>query len=286
MSCNICPRACPDRASGFCASPMAASVRRAALHFWEEPPISGTRGSGTVFFSGCSLRCVFCQNFEISRSGGKELSPEELRRVFFRLIDQGAHNINLVTPTHLVPWLLPALKPKLPVPVVYNCGGYENISTLRSLEGSADIYLPDLKYMLKAPAGRYSFAPDYPSAATDALREMYRQVGNYELDDDGIMQRGLIVRHLVLPGNIENTKAVIRWFSRFARGKRIMFSLMSQYVPMGNAGKYPEINRKLTLEEYDEAVDCLYDCGIEDGFVQEPDSATADYTPSFNYEGL
>lgn len=286
MSCNICPRACNKREQGFCASPPALFLSRASLHHWEEPPISGNNGSGTIFFSGCNLRCVYCQNYEISRSIGKKFSHDELREVFFKLIDQGAHNINLVTPTHFTPWLIPALTPKLPVPVVYNCGGYESLSTLRSLCGNIDIYLPDLKYMLKAPADRYSFAPNYPTVARDAISEMYRQVGDCVLDNDGIMRRGMIVRHLVLPGNIDNSKAVIRWFSRFARGKKVMFSLMSQYVPVGNAGSYPEISRKLSQDEYDEVLDCLYDCGIEDGFIQELESATSDYIPNFNYEGL
>ena len=287
LACNICPRKCPSRDTGVCASPEGIKAARSALHFWEEPPISGTKGSGTVFFSGCNLRCVFCQNSEISTGGtGKIISVERLREIYGELIAKGAHNINLVTPTQFAPWIAESLEPKLPVPVVYNCGGYESVDTLRSLQGKIDVYLPDMKYMQEAPAMRYSAARDYPTVAKAAITEMYRQVGDYVLSEDGIMQRGLIVRHLVLPGNVENSKLVIDWFREFSRGKKVMFSLMSQYVPVGNAAKFPEINRKLTQSEYDEVVDYLCDSGIEDGFVQESDSADTEYIPSFDLEGI
>jgi len=257
------------------------------LHFWEEPPISGTRGSGAVFFSGCNLRCVFCQNHAISHVGyGKEIGPERLRAVFEDLIAQGAHNINLVTPTHLTPWLLPALRPKLPVPVVWNCGGYEHVETLRSLEGLVDIYLPDVKCMLPGPAARYLKAPDYPERVIAAVEEMYRQAGDCVFDGDGILQKGVMVRHLVLPGNLENSRAVIDWFVDFKRGKKVLFSLMSQYVPLGEAARYPEINRRLTEAEYADIRGYMLASGIEDGFYQDLDAADEGYVPPFDLTGI
>ena len=208
--CNLCPRACDvDRGkdTGYCHMPSGPVVARAALHFWEEPCISGENGSGTVFFSGCNLRCVFCQNHIISQEHfGKQISISQLRRVYERLIEQGAQNINLVTPTHFLDAIAKSLSPKLPVPVVYNCGGYECVETLKCLEGLVDIYLPDLKYLNEAMAKRYSSAPDYPEIAVRAIEEMYRQVGDYQMGADGMLQKGLIVRHLVLPGTLENTK--------------------------------------------------------------------------------
>ena len=205
MTCTLCPRLCaaertPARGDGYCRMPAGLRVARAALHQWEEPPISGTRGAGAVFFSGCTLRCCYCQNGRISAGGqGKDITPRRLREIFDELIAQGAHNIELVTATHFLPWILPALEPRLPVPVVYNCGGYERVETLRTLEGRVDIYLPDLKYADGDLAGALSGAPDYFPVACDAIREMFRQTGRPVYDENGIMQRGVIVRHLVLP---------------------------------------------------------------------------------------
>ena len=217
MTCTLCPRLCaaertPARGDGYCRMPAGLRVARAALHQWEEPPISGTRGAGAVFFSGCTLRCCYCQNGRISAGGqGKDITPRRLREIFDELIAQGAHNIELVTATHFLPWILPALEPRLPVPVVYNCGGYERVETLRALEGRVDIYLPDLKYADGALAGALSGAPDYFPVACDAIREMFRQTGRPVYDENGVMQRGVIVRHLVLPGYLDNTRRVLDW---------------------------------------------------------------------------
>ena len=238
-ACTLCPRRCKaDRAAGqcgFCGAGNTLKVARAALHFWEEPCISGTRGSGTVFFSGCTLRCCYCQNGRISAGGaGKDITPRRLREIFDELIAQGAHNIELVTATHFLPWILPALEPRLPVPVVYNCGGYERVETLRALEGRVDIYLPDLKYADGALAGALSGAPDYFPVACDAIREMFRQVGPWEIRE-GLLVRGVLIRHLVLPGQLENTRRVIDWVAETFRPGEVLFSLMSQYTPQPGA---------------------------------------------------
>ena len=291
--CRLCPRRCGVRrtaeaGAGACRMGADAVVARAALHMWEEPCISGTRGSGAVFFSGCSLRCVFCQNAQISASCfGVRVSAQELSDIFRRLVAQGAHNINLVTPTHFVPAILEALRLwKPPVPVVYNCGGYESVETLRALEGWVDIWLPDLKYAFSESAARYSAAPDYPEAARAALLEMARQTPECVYDGAGLMQKGMIIRHLILPGCIDNTKAVIDWVRSHFDDGQVLFSLMRQYVPCGTAAQHPEINRPLTDEEYDEAEQYLFDSGIEDGFVQEKDSASSAFIPSFQGEGV
>lgn len=287
MKCTICPRRCGVERSekaGFCAMPEGLRVARAALHFWEEPVISGTRGSGTVFFSGCNLRCVYCQNHDISAGGfGKEVSAERLREIFDDLIAQGAHNINLVTPTHFVPWILPALEPKLPVPVVYNCGGYESVETLRLLENKVDIWLPDLKYADGEPAARLSGAPDYFPVATAAILEMYRQVGDYVMEN-GILQRGVVIRHLVLPGQLNNTKACIDWVARTFRQGQVLFSLMAQYTPQ--SGAEGVLRRHVTAAEYRSAVEYMENCGIVDGFTQMRTSAKEEYTPTFDLTGV
>ena len=218
MICTLCPRRCgaertEEEGRGFCGMPAGIRVARAALHMWEEPPISGTHGSGTVFFSGCTLRCAYCQNGSISAGGyGKAITTAHLREIFETLIAQGAHNINLVTPTHFLPWILPALEPKLSVPVVYNCGGYESVETLRALEGLVDIYLPDFKYSDAALAKKLSAAPDYPQIASAAILEMYQQVGGAVIEDEQ-MTRGVIIRHLVLPGCIDNSLGVLDWIA-------------------------------------------------------------------------
>ena len=290
MICTLCPRRCgaertEEEGRGFCGMPAGIRVARAALHMWEEPPISGTHGSGTVFFSGCTLRCAYCQNGSISAGGyGKAITTAHLREIFETLIAQGAHNINLVTPTHFLPWILPALEPKLSVPVVYNCGGYESVDTLRQLEGKVDIYLPDLKYADGALAGALSGAPDYFPVACAAIREMFRQTGRPVYDENGVMQRGVIVRHLVLPGYPDNTRRVLDWLSEtFAPGD-VVVSLMSQYTPP--AGMTGRLARRVTAAEYRAAVAYMRACGITDGFVQERTSAAEAYTPAFDGTGV
>ena len=285
--CRLCPRRCGARRAenetGFCGCGDAPVVARADLHLWEEPCISGENGSGTVFFGGCGLRCRFCQNSEISRgASGRRMDANELRAVFFELIDKGAHNINLVTPTHFAPAVSKALKGGLPVPVVYNCGGYESVETLRTLAGKIQVYMPDMKYALSEPAKKYSRAADYPEIAKKAIIEMYRQTGNYEIDENGLLVKGVLIRHLVLPGNLENTFGVIDWVSETFEGGEVLFSLMSQYTPVNRDPDYPELNRRLTPEEYEAAEAYLFDSGIEDGFVQELSSAEKDYIPDFD----
>lgn len=290
QNCTLCPRRCgADRTNGqlgFCRHPDKIYAARAAAHYWEEPVISGSFGSGAVFFSGCTLKCLFCQNGVISQENrGKEISTAHLREIFLKLIDDGVQNINLVTPTHFLPSILPALTPKLPVPVVYNCGGYERVETLRELEGLVDIYLPDMKYSDPKLAGILSAAPDYVEIARAAIAEMYRQVGSAVIEDE-IMQRGMIVRHLMLPGELDNTLGVLDWFSEaFPKGD-VLFSLMSQYVPMGKAKTMPPYDRRITEDEYDAALSYLELLGIENGFTQDFSAATEEYIPDFSFEGL
>ena len=289
MICTLCPRRCgaertETEGHGFCGMPAGLRVARAALHLWEEPPLSGTRGSGTVFFSGCTLRCCYCQNREISAGGfGRAVTTGRLREIFEELIAQGAHNINLVTPTHFLPWLLPALAPKLPVPVVYNCGGYESVETLRLLEGKVDVYLPDLKYADAALAARLSAAPDYFPAATAAIREMFRQTGPYVMED-GLLKRGVMIRHLVLPGQLDNTRRCIDWVAQTFSPGQVLFSLMSQYTPQ--PGSEGPLGRHVTAGEYRSAVDYMKNCGITDGFTQERTAAREEYTPPFDLTGV
>ena len=289
MICTLCPRRCgaertAEAGGGFCRMPGGLRVARAMLHHWEEPPISGQNGAGTVFFSGCTLGCVYCQNGAISAGGfGKDISTARLREIFEELIAQGAHNIELVTPTHFLPWILPALTPRLPVPVVYNCGGYERVETLQALEGLVDVYLPDLKYADGALAAELSGAADYFPVACEAIREMFRQVGPYVLED-GLLTRGVVIRHLVLPGYLDNTRRVLDWIAEtFAPGD-VLVSLMSQYTPTANmTGR---LARRVTAAEYRAAADYMRNCGITDGFVQERTSAEEAYTPAFDGEGV
>lgn len=289
MICTLCPRRCgaertAEAGGGFCRMPGGLRVARAMLHHWEEPPISGQNGAGTVFFSGCTLGCVYCQNGDISAGGfGKDISAARLREIFEELIAQGAHNIELVTPTHFLPWILPALTPRLPVPVVYNCGGYERVETLRALEGLVDVYLPDLKYADGTLAAELSGAADYFPVACEAIREMFRQVGPYVLED-GLLTRGVVIRHLVLPGYLDNTRRVLDWIAEtFAPGD-VLVSLMSQYTPTANmTGR---LARRVTAAEYRAAADYMRNCGITDGFVQERTSAEEAYTPAFDGEGV
>ncbi len=294
--CNVCPRSCKvDRKqsihekgrAGYCRSGMLPIVSRAALHHWEEPCISGTRGAGTVFFAGCNLSCVYCQNYEISElMHGEEISVERLRQIYFELIAQGAHNIDLVTPTHFTHAIFQSLREPLPVPVVYNCGGYESVHTVAFLRKKIQCWLPDLKYSLREPAARYSDAPDYFEKATAAIEQMYRQTGPYEIGSDGILKKGVLIRHLILPGNLENTKGVLRYVAETFAPGQVLFSLMRQYVPWGRASEFPEINRRLTEEEYNEAKAYMEELGIVDGYTQAADSSDAVYIPAFNGAGV
>lgn len=257
-------------------------IARADLHFWEEPPISGENGSGTVFFSGCNLQCCYCQNEKISRGNfGKEITVAELKNIYQQLIQKGAHNINLVTGTHFVNAIIESLEEPLSVPVVYNCGGYESTETLMKLDGKIDIYLPDLKYSDDLLAVRYSKAPDYFKTATDAIKEMYRQTGDYVIDDDGLMKKGVIIRHLILPGQTENTKKVIDWVKNNFESGQVLFSLMSQFTPVCSCNM-DSLTRRLTQDEYDEIEKYLFDSDIEDGFMQELSSASEEYVPPFD----
>ncbi len=288
--CTLCPRRCGvDRTRGqlgFCKMPGQVHAARAGVHYWEEPVISGSFGSGAVFFSGCTLKCAFCQNYDISQENfGKPMTSAELRAAFERLIDEGVQNINLVTPTHFLPDILPALEPKLPVPVVYNCGGYESVETLRQLEGKIDVYLPDFKYSDNALAKKLSSAPDYFETASAAILEMYRQVGKPVLEDDE-MKRGVLVRHLVLPGCVDNSLGVLDWVAEHFRSGDILFSLMSQYVPMGRAAEMPPFDQRITELEYDSVLSYMMLLGIEDGYTQDFSSAERGYTPRFDLTGL
>lgn len=294
--CDNCPRHCNVKRSchteknnntGFCRVGTLPVVARAAKHFWEEPCISGTRGSGTVFFSGCSLKCVYCQNYEISiENVGKEISIERLREIFKELEDEGVHNINLVNPTHFAQCILEALKPKPSVPVVYNTSGYENVSTLKKLQDKIDIYIPDMKYSIDSIADKYSNAEDYPSVCKNAICEMFAQTGAYIIDDNGIMQRGVIIRHLILPDNIKNSFGVIDWVKRtFPKGS-VLFSLMSQYTPTRENNKATELNRRITQKEYRAMEQYLFDSGIEDGFLQDLSSSESCFIPCFDLTGV
>jgi len=290
MICNICPRRCGAERTeregyGICRMPAGLIAAKAMLHHWEEPVLSGENGAGCIFFSGCNLGCVFCQNGSISHENfGKAISTQRLQEMMDELIAQGAHCIDLVSPTHFTPWIAQALDRPLPVPVVWNSGGYDSVGSLQTLRGKVQIYLPDLKYALEAPARDLSGAPDYFDAAKSAIDEMYAQVGPYEIGDDGLMKKGVIIRHLVLPGQIENTKRVIDYVSsRFAQGE-VLFSLMSQYTPQKNASG--AMARRLNHAEYRTAVAYMQSCGITDGFCQELSSAKEEYTPVFDLSGV
>ena len=287
--CSDCPRRCGARrgetGNGFCGMGAEPVLARAALHFDEEPVISGTRGAGTVFFSGCSLKCVFCQNYEISHGGfGKRVSVDRLREIYFELIDQGAQNIDLVNPTHFTRAVLESLKGGLPVPVVWNSGGYDTVETIRALDGKVQVYLPDLKYMRARSSGRYSGAADYFQSASAAIREMLRQVGPVVLDESGAIQSGVIVRHLILPGCADESMAILDWIAENLPGAWV--SLMAQYLPFGEVEGIDELNRRLTQEEYDRVCDHLLELGLEDGFVQELSSSDEKYIPKFDLTGV
>ncbi|MBQ3134891.1 MAG: radical SAM protein [Oscillospiraceae bacterium] len=292
MVCDICPRRChalrtAERGEGYCRMPEQPVLARADLHMWEEPPISGSRGSGTVFFSGCSLGCVFCQNEEIShRDFGKSVTVERLGEICDELVARGAHNVNFVTPTHYAHTIVKLLdEHPLPVPVVYNCGGYERLETLNALQGKVDVYLPDLKYMDGQTAARYSDAPDYPEVATAAIRQMAEQAGPCVFDEDGLLKRGVIIRHLLLPGQLNGAKAAMDWVAETFAPGTVLFSLMSQYTPWGRAGEFPEIDRTLRAGEVRAAREYMDNLGL-DGFVQERSSVGRQYTPNFDLTGI
>ncbi|MBQ8849578.1 MAG: radical SAM protein [Clostridia bacterium] len=288
--CYLCPRMCgADRSAGergVCSQGADIRVSRAALHQFEEPPISGSRGAGTVFFSGCSLRCVFCQNREISRGCdvGDEVSPRALADIFLRLEAEGAHNIDLVTPTHFADGVIAALeiaRPRLSIPIVYNTSGYERVETLRRFEGLIDVYLPDFKYASGELAAKYSSARDYPEVASAALTEMHRQVGKYSYGEDGLLRRGLVVRHLVLPSHRQDSMAVLLRLSELLPVGDILLSLMSQYTPeFAFDSEYKELRRRVTSFEYGSVLEYAHSLGFE-GFMQGRSSASAKYTPDF-----
>lgn len=287
MICSICPRHCNvdrDRQTGFCRSKSGFRVARAALHFWEEPCISGKKGSGTVFFSGCNLRCAFCQNYEISAENkGVDITDEKLIDIFESLIAQGAENINLVNPSHYADRLASVLSRwKSPVPVVYNSSGYEEVETLRKLKGLINIYLPDLKYSRADKALRYAKAADYFDKASAAVLEMRRQVE--DVFDGGRMKSGVIVRHLILPQNTNSAMEIIDWLGENLPDTYI--SLMAQYVPCGNLEPLPELNRTITKREYDKVVNYAIDKGMEKLFLQELSSADRKFIPDFDFTGV
>lgn len=290
MVCSVCPCKCfVDRAKkvGLCGVDSLIRVARAAPHFWEEPCISASNGSGTVFFSGCSLRCVFCQNYEVSHAAfGKPLSAEQLMRAFDSLVARGVHNLNLVTPTHYTRELAEILREyKAPVPVVWNSSGYESVESLRLLEGLVDIYLPDLKYYDSSVSQKYSGAADYFEVASRAITEMARQVGGLETDENGVAKKGLLIRHLVLPGNVSQTYKVFGWIAeKLSVGTAV--SLMRQYTPFGKAKTMPPLNRPLSAREYSMARRRVLELGFENCFFQQSESASSIYIPPFDLEGL
>ena len=285
--CNLCPRECSvDRAAGelgFCGVGNTLRVARFAPHHWEEPPLSGTKGAGAIFFSGCSLRCVYCQNRELSHAAkGFDVTEDELCRIILDLQDVGVHCIDLVTPTHYADLLVPVLKkvrPLLKIPVVWNCGGYEKLETLRALDGLIDVYLPDFKYASEELSEKYSHAPKYPKIAQTALEEMYRQVGSVRFDESGIIKRGVIVRHLVLPGARKDSIAVLDIIAKTVPVKDVRLSLMSQYTPdFAVDGRFKELNRRITSFEYNSVLTHAESLGF-DGYFQDRGSADKKYTP-------
>ncbi len=292
LKCELCPRRCGiDRTSkkGFCGQSGTLRIARAGLHFWEEPCISGRRGSGTVFFSGCTLRCCFCQNYEISQQNkGFNISINELADIFLDLQEQGAHNINLVSPTQFAPSVVKSLdiaKPKLKIPVVYNCGGYERIETVKMLDGYVDVWLPDLKYFSPEASKKYSLAEDYFEVASEAVKQMQRQVGKPVFDKDGILQKGVLVRHLLLPTLRHDSADVIRFLGESFEPDGILVSVMSQYTPMNRSKDYPEINRRVSTFEYNYVLGEAQKYGF-DGYSQERDAATQSYVPPFEGEKI
>ena len=292
--CRLCVRDCGvnrlEGKTGVCRSTSDIVIARAALHKWEEPCISGTKGSGAVFFSNCNFRCVFCQNHEISQENkGKIISIERLSEIFLELQDQGANNINLVTPTHFVPQIIEALKiaksKGLNLPVVYNTNGYDTVETIKLLNGIVDVYLPDFKYFNDKYAAKYSFAPNYSKNVVEVIREMVNQAGKPQFNEDGIMIKGVIVRHLMLPGLLFDSKKVIDCiYSNFKDS--VYISIMNQYIPMHKACNYPEINKSLNPKHYDSLIDYALSIGVKNGFIQESGTNDMAFIPPFNVEGV
>lgn len=289
-SCKLCPRGCGiDRTTtiGICQVSDKVKVARAALHFWEEPCISGNNGSGAVFFSGCSLHCVFCQNEKISHGKvGQEITIEELAKLYIDLQKQGANNINLVTGTHYIPQIVESVsiarENGFNIPIIYNTSGYETVESLKLLEGTVNVYLPDFKYMDSGLALKYSHAKDYPNVVKKAIAEMVRQCGMPQFDENGYIRSGVIVRQLLLPGHVKDAKAIVKYLYE-TYGNNIYISLMSQYTPMPQiAVKYPELNRRVTKREYDSLLDFALDLGIENAFIQDRAVAKESFIPEFN----
>lgn len=293
FSCSLCPRKCgalrgDDRPGGVCRSPSLPRVARAAAHFGEEPCLSGSRGAGAVFFTGCNLRCVFCQNMEISRGeGGRAVSVGQLRDIMLRLQDQGVHCIDLVTGSHFVPAIAEALSGlALGIPVVWNSSAYESVETLRQLEGLVQVYMPDYKYADAELARRYSGAADYPVVAAAAIREMYRQTGPFVLDAEGMLRSGLLIRHLILPGQAENAMNAIDFAADEFPSGSVLFSLMSQYTPMPGLEDYPELQGAVDAELNSHLIHYMRARRLETGYWQETDSAVAEQIPAFDMTGL
>ena len=294
-NCTLCPRDCrADRENGrrgFCGvTGKTIKCARAALHMWEEPCISGDAGSGAVFFSGCPLRCVYCQNRDIAGAErGIDITEERLAEIFLELQAKGAANINLVTPTHYTPQIIRAVEKArqngLSLPIVYNCSGYEKVSTLKLLEGVVDIYLTDFKYMDREAAAIYSHAPDYPEVAKAALQEMVRQIGEPVFDEAGMMKKGVIVRHLLLPNHLKNAKGVVQYVYE-TYGDTVYLSLMNQYTPLPGLEQWPEINRRVTKREYGRLLDYTLSLGVENAFIQEGETAKESFIPAFDCEGV
>lgn len=287
--CNICPHNCGinrlNGKIGRCKATGKIKLAKASIHNFEEPCISGEKGSGTVFFSNCNLRCIFCQNYKISQLGlGKEISIEELADIFIDEQNKNVENINLVTPTMYVYQIIEAIKiarsKGLYIPIVYNSNGYENVETIKKLKGYIDIYLPDLKYSNDKISYKYSGIKHYFESATAAIKEMYNQVGNPVLDENGIMKKGLIIRHLVLPNNLQNSKDILKWINDNI-DKKVFVSIMAQYFPTHKSNQFPEINRKLTKEEYEEIEDYLYSLDLDNGYIQELGEHEEEYVPDF-----
>lgn len=290
-ACTLCPRLCgairgEEAGAGVCGMPRLPTLARAALHHWEEPCLSGQRGAGTVFFSGCSLRCIYCQNEGISHGNfGAVISIEALQEVFLRLIAQGAHTIDLVNPTHFAWAIGKALDRPLSVPVVWNSSGYERIETLQALEGKVQVYLPDLKYPDEEGALRYSGVSNYPALAKAAIVEMQRQTGPYVLDEEGILQRGVLIRHLLLPGRLQQAKEVMDWVSETFPPGSVLVSLMGQYLPFGRAKETPPLNRTIRSSELRAAIAYMEALGLS-GYTQDSSSAKEEYVPNFDLSGL
>lgn len=290
-ACSICPRNCSalrgENGGGYCMSPALPRVARAAPHYGEEPCIGGGRGTGAVFFTGCNLRCVYCQNREISRGGpGRTLTVPQLKELFLRLRDSGVSSLDLVTGTHYTPWIAEALSGlELGIPVVWNSSGYESVESLRQLEGLVQVYMPDFKYWKGDIARRYSAAEDYPAVAKAAIKEMYRQVGPYELDGEGLMKRGVLIRHLILPGQDLNAMDVMDFAAEEFPAGSVMFSLMSQYTPMPGLDKFPELQSPIEPELNERLISYMRRLGLE-GYWQETGSATEEMIPDFDLTGL